>query len=1368
MKLFKKHNFLVLISFISIVIIVSILLSFNSFSNINKLKGDVSNFTPQANYNLSTTDNVDSTTWVAVDNLGRTVSTSGETYRNGVTNTNMTVGTSINDSKQVGLFYHNWHNVVRHNMNVPETISKRMEYIVSQGLDPLSLKSWEVTAGKDGHPGFGSYWWGEPVYGFYNPLDKYVIRRHIELISDAGVDFIVLDYTNYNHINEYSPYCSDSVCSSTCSCLRTCNQTYPNDKTARNNCRDNCTNNEPVSCTLINSVYRDELNVLFQVLDEAEADGIKTPKVTFMLSHFACDRSKPSCSNHTQSIENNNNTKVMVQWLYDNVYTNSSIQKNHLLYGAGDKPIILAQHPSPNTWQADSSHSVITETYAHWRYMGNQYENATYNTSGYDWTWLDKYPQTKYGYNTDSETTNFISVSAAQHTTPEQGVGPVAYSQALTYNKNILGRSNAVDETAECNGCSSCYCYTYKYRNIDYSVNRYFQIEPNLGVGTLYGRNFQQQWDYAIANNPQFVFVASWNHYLAGSEEDEAGKIHFIDTFTDEYSMDLEPSSETLKDSYYYQLVSNIRRFKGANVQTAQSTSKTINIYGDPNQWNDSNLIDYNSYTNIHSPNRSVNNNNLEWGYGNRNINSSKPVINDIRTTKVSYDASNIYFYVETVNNITDISKLRLLIDTLPSKTNTSDKNWNEFEYVLNRNGATENTLKLEKASNNCRNDANPSYTTKTCTWSNVGNVNYQIVSNTLQVSIPRNYLGLTDTNDGHFTFNYKWADNNLNNADYGEHEDLTRMYDIMSIYTDGDAAPGGRFAYKFSGNKAYSPAAQYTITYNANGGTGSVSSQSGELNTKVTLRDNGYTYGSRVFKNWNTKADGTGTSYGAGETVLFTGNITLYAQWEIPLVTKPTISGETSFIYNGSEQGIIVENVDTSKVNISGYTSKINSGNYQVTYSLKNKNDTTWSDGTTTDVTFNWSIEKIKLTKPAISGSNTFTYTGGYQGLTFNDIDDNVMTISGNNHIDVGSYTTTIGLSDLNNYTWEDGTSTGLLFTWSITKADINPTVYMADYYKNDTPSIPIVTGNLGNGTVTYSYAAKDSDNYSNNPPTKVGEYKVKAVIAATANYNGATVTSNFKVLNVEPETIVLPDGSIVKDVGVYGALIDSYNREKGTDYDYTHLFTEEELASLHTLSITEEEYHNVSVNNLDDIKYLTSLETLNINLWDNCGCEKLDLHLNTDLQTLTVKNSPIEIINISNLNLTSIDLDIPNGTGYLITNIGHETSYIKNINDSGQYLITNPSTTTEATGLICTNYIVNIAGDGLYKPTYNIVVLGDVKSDGMINVQDISKAYSGLSKNIYINYSNAEKMALDITNDDRKNALDLLRIYSLIETSD
>ena len=42
------------------------------------------------------------------------------------------------------------------------------------------------------------HFWGEPLFHYYNSLDDYVIRRHIEMLTAAGVDFIVFDVTNAN------------------------------------------------------------------------------------------------------------------------------------------------------------------------------------------------------------------------------------------------------------------------------------------------------------------------------------------------------------------------------------------------------------------------------------------------------------------------------------------------------------------------------------------------------------------------------------------------------------------------------------------------------------------------------------------------------------------------------------------------------------------------------------------------------------------------------------------------------------------------------------------------------------------------------------------------------------------------------------------------------------------------------------------------------------------------------------------------------------------------------------------------------------------------------------------------------------------
>lgn len=77
-----------------------------------------------------------------------------------------------------------------------------------------------------------------------------------------------------------------------------------------------------------------------------------------------------------------------------------------------------------------------------------------------------------------------------------------------------------------------------------------------------------------------------------------------------------------------------------------------------------------------------------------------------------------------------------------------------------------------------------------------------------------------------------------------------------------------------------------YTVTYNANGATlGDVPTDENkydsENNTVTVLGNTGnlakehYSFGG-----WNTKTDGTGTNYEAGETFTITANTTLYAKW--------------------------------------------------------------------------------------------------------------------------------------------------------------------------------------------------------------------------------------------------------------------------------------------------------------------------------------------------------------------------------------------------------------------------------------------------------------------------------------------------------
>ena len=80
-----------------------------------------------------------------------------------------------------------------------------------------------------------------------------------------------------------------------------------------------------------------------------------------------------------------------------------------------------------------------------------------------------------------------------------------------------------------------------------------------------------------------------------------------------------------------------------------------------------------------------------------------------------------------------------------------------------------------------------------------------------------------------------------------------------------------------------------YSVEFNANGGTGTMTDQSFTYGQSQALSANAFTRADYAFKNWNTKSDGTGTSYTDKQSVsnLSATNgatVTLYAQWtELP-----------------------------------------------------------------------------------------------------------------------------------------------------------------------------------------------------------------------------------------------------------------------------------------------------------------------------------------------------------------------------------------------------------------------------------------------------------------------------------------------------
>ena len=74
---------------------------------------------------------------------------------------------------------------------------------------------------------------------------------------------------------------------------------------------------------------------------------------------------------------------------------------------------------------------------------------------------------------------------------------------------------------------------------------------------------------------------------------------------------------------------------------------------------------------------------------------------------------------------------------------------------------------------------------------------------------------------------------------------------------------------------------AQVKVSYNANGGTGTMESITGDVGSKIVIEQNGFARSGYTFTGWNTQADGKGTAYKPGDSFTLTDKDTvLYAQW--------------------------------------------------------------------------------------------------------------------------------------------------------------------------------------------------------------------------------------------------------------------------------------------------------------------------------------------------------------------------------------------------------------------------------------------------------------------------------------------------------
>ena len=372
-----------------------------------------------------------------------------------------------------------------------------------------------------------------------------------------------------------------------------------------------------------------------------------------------------------------------------------------------------------------------------------------------------------------------------------------------------------------------------------------------------------------------------------------------------------------------------------------------------------------------------------------------------------------------------------------------------------------------------------------------------------------------------------------------------------------------------------------YTIKFNGNGSTsGSMSNLSMTYDTAKKLTSNAFAKTGYHFVGWNTKADGSGTSYYNQQSVINLSStqgavINLYAQWD-------TNSYTIAFAGNGNTDG------NTSSMNMKfDETKNLNANGYTKTgYTFSNWN--TKADGSGTDYKNKQSVKNLTR----VNGETVYlyaqwipiTYTIRFNGngatsgstdsmsmtydvaknLTANGFNKTGYIFEGWNTNSSGTGTNYTDKQSVKNLTSTNGGTVTLYAKWK-------PITYTIKFDGNGATG-----GSTASMSMTYDVAKNLTDNgFKRTSYNFIGwntkadgsgtDYSNKQSVKNLSTTNGATITL-YAQWEYDPELIV-------EECGVYS----------GKKSDKTTLF-----------GIT-------SGNMFDDYEYKTGYPTIGDTVWYN-----------------------------------------------------------------------------------------------------------------------------------------------------------------------
>ena len=255
-----------------------------------------------------------------------------------------------------------------------------------------------------------------------------------------------------------------------------------------------------------------------------------------------------------------------------------------------------------------------------------------------------------------------------------------------------------------------------------------------------------------------------------------------------------------------------------------------------------------------------------------------------------------------------------------------------------------------------------------------------------------------------------------------------------------------------------------YSVTYNANGGSGAPTAQTKWNGVALTLSTTKPTATGYTFKNWNTKADGTGTSYSSGASYTTNAALALYARWTANSYTvtfnanggtTPTASKSVTY---KNTYGTLPTPTRTGHSFAGWFTTA--SGGSQVTTS------TTVTTASAHTLYAHWNANTYSVEYNANNGSGTMSNSSHTydvaKALTSNSFTRTGYTFKGWSTSSTATTATYANGASVKNLTSTNGATVNLYAVWQANTYAIK--------YNVNAPSGATATGSMSNSTHTYN----------------------------------------------------------------------------------------------------------------------------------------------------------------------------------------------------------------------------------------------------------------------------------------------------------